>query len=157
MGNPGNLIRSRAKSHFQHDLAPRGRAGQPGPRAENRERGEEEPRWKLPSSAICAMTGELSPKSPENAQLALAIAQGMTVAAWASSEPVCPERTAYRWAADPKVRANVESMPPPRPSTGRRPDGHACHLGGRSDRRAWRQMPNPSRSSCRRCEPSCPT
>jgi hypothetical protein len=35
---------------FHSLLAPRGHAGQPGPRAENRERGREEPRWyKIPS------------------------------------------------------------------------------------------------------------
>jgi len=40
--------------------------------------------------------------------LALAIAQGKSVALWARNHQV-PERTAYRWANDPKVRCLVES------------------------------------------------
>jgi hypothetical protein len=51
--------------------------------------------------------------SPENAQsrktqLALAIAHGTSVAAWARKNNV-PRRTANRWASEPKVRAAVES------------------------------------------------
>src|SRR5262245_53494158 len=41
-------------------------------------------------------------------QLALAIAQGQSISAWARSNGV-PRRTAFRWASDPKVRGAVES------------------------------------------------
>jgi len=41
--------------------------------------------------------------------LAVAIAEGTPVAAWASRAGV-PERTAYHWAAQPEVRAEVESI-----------------------------------------------
>jgi len=44
----------------------------------------------------------------QKTQLALALAQGVTVAAWARGNRV-PRRTAYRWAADPNVRATAES------------------------------------------------
>jgi hypothetical protein len=52
------------------------------------------------------MSEELPPK--KKTQLALAIAQGASVSAWARANEV-PLRTAYRWAAEPKVRATVES------------------------------------------------
>jgi hypothetical protein len=41
-------------------------------------------------------------------ELALAIANGTSVTAWARGNQV-PKRTAYRWAGEPKVRAAVES------------------------------------------------
>jgi hypothetical protein len=41
-------------------------------------------------------------------QLALALAQGYSVAKWARTNEV-PLRTAYSWANEPKVRAAVES------------------------------------------------
>jgi len=41
-------------------------------------------------------------------ELALAIANGMSVTAWARANEV-PKRTAYRWAREPEVRAAVES------------------------------------------------
>ena len=44
----------------------------------------------------------------QKSQLAVAIAQGMTVAAWARKNNV-PRRTAFRWASEPKIRASVES------------------------------------------------
>jgi hypothetical protein len=61
----------------------------------------------LSSSAICPMTGEsaISQKMP----LAAAIAEGTAVAKWASTNEV-PERTAYRWAAEPEVRSEIESI-----------------------------------------------
>jgi hypothetical protein len=51
--------------------------------------------------------------SPENSksrksQLALAIAQGTSIAVWARKNHV-PNRTAFRWATEPKVRAAIES------------------------------------------------
>jgi hypothetical protein len=51
--------------------------------------------------------------SPENPlqnrkrKLVLAVANGMSIADW-SRENKVPERTAYRWAREPKVRAAVE-------------------------------------------------
>ena len=41
-------------------------------------------------------------------ELATAIAEGNSVAEWARANKV-PERTAYRWARDPRVRAEVDS------------------------------------------------
>jgi hypothetical protein len=41
--------------------------------------------------------------------LAAAIAEGTAVAKWASSNEV-PERTAYRSAAEPEVRSEIESI-----------------------------------------------
>jgi len=50
---------------------------------------------------------EERPRSPKT-ELALAIANGTSVSAWARGNEV-PKRTAYRWAGEPKVRAAVES------------------------------------------------
>ena len=87
-------------------FALRGRAGQPAPQAENRERGEPEPQW---NSAIVCQPVPSSENSPSlKAQLALAIAQGTSIAVWARKNNV-PRRTATRWASEPKVRAAVES------------------------------------------------
>jgi hypothetical protein len=47
------------------------------------------------------------PKNPKTS-LAIAIAQGTSVALWALANNV-PRRTAYRWASGPKVRAAVEA------------------------------------------------
>ena len=74
-------------SRSQHVPAPRGRAGQPGPRAENREWGQMDARWQLATrdkvcdarrtpqqranSAQCAMPTELP--NGEQAQLACAV------------------------------------------------------------------------------------
>ncbi len=44
----------------------------------------------------------------QKAQLALAIANGSSVSAWARDNDV-PRRTAYRWSREPKVLAAVES------------------------------------------------
>jgi hypothetical protein len=52
------------------------------------------------------MTKELRHKT--KAQLALAIAQGRSVALWARENQV-PRSTAYRWAGQPDLRAAVES------------------------------------------------
>jgi hypothetical protein len=60
----------------------------------------------------CAMTDEplQNDELPQKkkTQLALAIAQGVSVATWARGNEV-PKRTAYRWASEPAVRATVES------------------------------------------------
>jgi len=52
------------------------------------------------------MTGELLPK--KKTRLALAAAQGASVAAWARANGV-PLETAHKWASEPEVRATVES------------------------------------------------
>jgi hypothetical protein len=44
----------------------------------------------------------------QKADLALAIANGVSVAVWTRVNDV-PKRTAYRWSREPKVRAAVES------------------------------------------------
>jgi hypothetical protein len=51
------------------------------------------------------MTGESA--NSQKMLLATAIAEGTGVEKWASSNEVS-ERTAYRWAAEPEVRAEVE-------------------------------------------------
>jgi hypothetical protein len=53
------------------------------------------------------MTGEST--NSQKMLLAVAIAEGTGVAEWASQTGV-PERTAYHWAAQPEVRAEVESI-----------------------------------------------
>jgi hypothetical protein len=53
------------------------------------------------------MTGEST--NSQKMLLAAAIAEGTAVAEWASRTGV-PERTAYHWAAQPEVRAEVESI-----------------------------------------------
>ncbi len=61
---------------------------------------------KLPG-AIRPMTGEST--NSQKMLLATAIAEGISVAKWALSNGV-PERTAYHWAAQREVRAEVESI-----------------------------------------------
>ena len=56
---------------------------------------------------VCPMTGESA--NSQKMLLAAAIAEGTAVAKWASSNEV-PERTAYRWAAEPEVRSEIESI-----------------------------------------------
>jgi hypothetical protein len=65
---------------------------------------------------FCAILGErpmsaMSKEQPtsQKTQLALAIASGTSVAAWARDNEV-PRRTAYRWCREPKVRAAIESI-----------------------------------------------
>jgi hypothetical protein len=60
----------------------------------------------LPSSADERMPG--SRPQGLKTKLALAIAEGMSVAAWARKNDV-PKRTAYAWANLPQVRAAAES------------------------------------------------
>jgi len=71
------------------------------------------------------MTKQLRDQS--KAGLARAIAQGRSVALWASDNDV-PRSTAYRWACQPEVRASVESCR-------RRIQDRA--LGGVADRAFW--------------------
>ncbi len=53
------------------------------------------------------MTGEST--NSEKMMLAIAIANGIPVAEWALLNGV-NERTAYRWAAEPEVRSEIESI-----------------------------------------------
>ncbi len=53
------------------------------------------------------MTGEST--NSEKMMLAIAVADGIPVAEWALQNGV-NERTAYRWAAEPEVRSEVESI-----------------------------------------------
>jgi hypothetical protein len=53
------------------------------------------------------MTGEST--ESQKISLAAAIAQGRTTRDWAERNDV-PERTAYRWAAEPAVRSEIESI-----------------------------------------------
>jgi hypothetical protein len=57
--------------------------------------------------SVCAMTAEST--NSVKMQLAAAIAQGTAVAEWAVAHDV-PDRTAYRWAKEPEVRAEIESI-----------------------------------------------
>jgi len=54
------------------------------------------------------MSEEEKPLSKQD-QLAIAIAQGKSIAIWARENDV-HERTAYRWARDPDVRRQVEDI-----------------------------------------------
>jgi hypothetical protein len=56
---------------------------------------------------VCPMTGESA--NSQKMLLAAAVAEGTAVAKWASNNEV-PERTAYRWAAEPEVRSEIESI-----------------------------------------------
>src|SRR5438876_606582 len=69
------------------------------------------------------MTGEV--RNGLKTQLAFAIAQGESVASWARADQVS-ERTAYRWANDPKVRRTVASC------RRRAIDGAIGHMAGRA-------------------------
>ncbi len=60
-----------------------------------------------PPRAVCAMTGDST--NSQKMLLAVSIAEGTPVEKWASTNDV-PERTAYHWAAQPDVRAEVESI-----------------------------------------------
>jgi hypothetical protein len=84
----------------------RGLSGQPGPRAENRERGQTDARSKSTIVRQTVASSENSPRSPKT-QLAIAIAQGDNATTWARKNNV-PRRTAQRWAREPGVRAAVE-------------------------------------------------
>ena len=69
--------------------------------------------------------------------LAVAIAEGTCHRQMGANNDV-PERTAYRWATEPEVRAEVASIRRRALDRGRRPDGRSCHLGRRPDPRARR-------------------
>jgi len=71
------------------------------------------------------MTKELRQKT--KIQLALAIAQGRSVALWARDNQV-PRSTAYRWASQPEVRSAAES---------RRRRARNCALGRIASQAYW--------------------
>src|SRR6516162_3686593 len=58
----------------------------------------------------CTMEKEV--RRHKKIHLALAIAEGESIIAWAQHNGV-PERTAFRWAQDPKVRREAEATPCP--------------------------------------------
>src|SRR5580704_10258320 len=65
------------------------------------------PPWSSNNSPRCSMSKEEIPLSQHD-QLAMAIAQGRSVALWARDNQV-PRSTAYRWASQPELRATVKS------------------------------------------------
>jgi hypothetical protein len=65
-----------------------------------------EGRWNTATGCQPLPTAENS--KTRKSQLALAIAQGTSIAVWARKNDV-PDRTAYRWASEPNVRAAIDS------------------------------------------------
>ena len=68
---------------------------------------QREARWRLAIAHQAVASLEDSSPRPKGL-LALAIAQGVSIADWAKENNI-PERTAYRWAREPKVRAKIAS------------------------------------------------
>jgi hypothetical protein len=105
----------RASCQFRHfrSLPVEGVPASLGPGAENREWGEKEARWNLPIVYVAVPLPEnLHPENhpqSQKSQLALAIAQGTSVTAWAAKNGV-PRRTAFEWARGRKLRAEVERI-----------------------------------------------
>ena len=89
-------------------LTPRGYAGQPGPRAENRERGQEGTLGAKSHRVSFRLMIDQQRESPKT-QLSVALAQGTSAAKWARTNGV-PKATAYRWSQEPAVRAQIESI-----------------------------------------------
>ena len=87
-----------------------GRAGQPGPQAENRGWGEMETRWRNQAPSWTKKSTMVEePEAPEESKklgLAAAIASGMSISRWARQNGV-PKTTACRWAQDDTLRAKV--------------------------------------------------
>src|SRR4051794_9779554 len=80
-----------------NSLAPRGPAGRPPHRVENRA-------WCTDRTPM-----NLRNNRDQKAALTLALAGGHTVKAWAKDHDV-PERTAYTWARSPEVRTQVRRI-----------------------------------------------
>jgi hypothetical protein len=55
------------------------------------------------------MSESKEPRQVRKSDLALAVAQGTSVAKWRRKHNV-PARTAYRWSSDPEVRASVQTI-----------------------------------------------
>ena len=111
---PSNLATS-DRSQFP---APRGHAGQPGPRAENRERGKTETRWNL---AIACPTVYARSTSPTVRKLSSPSRSPRRVRRQVGARNDVPRRTAYRWANEPKVRtrsSRIAAAPSIGPSVG---------------------------------------
>jgi hypothetical protein len=84
----------------------RGHAGQPGPRAENRERGKRRRDGNRAIAFPLVASSENASKRQKN-KLAYSIANGKSISEWAKTNNV-PRRTAYRWSSAPEVRTKVE-------------------------------------------------
>ncbi len=78
-----------------------------GPRLRTASGAKRSPGEKFAPGAVCPVTGEST--NSQKMLLAVAIAHGTSIEKWASSNGV-PKSTAYRWAARPEVRAEVESI-----------------------------------------------
>jgi hypothetical protein len=69
-------------------------------------------RWTNQNAPSCTKEATMFEEPEEESKkllLAAAIARGLQVRSWAKKHGV-PERTAYRWAADPKMRSEVQAM-----------------------------------------------
>ena len=65
-----------------------------------------EGRWN--SATDCQPVPSAENSESRKSHLALVIAQGKSIAVWARKNDV-PDRTAYRWTTEPKVRAKIKS------------------------------------------------
>ena len=89
-----------------HILAPRGHAGQPGPRAENRARDLGASRKCSHLVPFCA-TAEGSPPPGQKTRRATALAQGTSVAGWARVKPGRKHRNPSRFSL---ARGSLKKM-----------------------------------------------
>jgi hypothetical protein len=96
---------NRTSSQIPHGInpqpnrrAPRGRAGRPSHRVENR--------------AWCTDRTQMAKINNKNrkADLAMALASGGTVTAWAAANPAVKKRTAYSWSRSREVLDQVEAI-----------------------------------------------
>ncbi len=78
-------------------------------RAENRESIQLATRWKIPELGREGSAMQEDVRKNQKTQLALAIARGESITAWARRNEV-PLRSAFRWAKDPKLRGAVEAL-----------------------------------------------
>jgi hypothetical protein len=73
---------------------------------ENRELNQEKTRWDDPERGKGCAVEEEDVRINKKTRLALAIARGESIAAWAQRNGV-PRSSAFRWAKDPKIRAAI--------------------------------------------------
>ncbi len=78
-------------------------------RAENRESIQLATRWKIPELGRQGSAMQEDVRKNQKTQLALAIARGESITAWARRNEV-PLRSAFRWAKDPKLRGAVAAL-----------------------------------------------